>query len=144
VLSLVACTFNNRATFAVESPSNGDALVADFERYLSERGLRLQKKIDFEYPEQRKERRYFLGRTDSRIPINTYAAIPLDTAFSYVQLRLEQSGILFVDWIRISDRRYEPKPEHFEAVNAKIASDLKSRFGVDVRFNFIEPGGQAR
>lgn len=131
VLILSACTFLNKATFSIDSPSKSEKLLNTIENYFKELGLPLERKIDFSYPENRKERSYFLGRT--RGPI------PLHTTYSYVVLRVEESGVLYLDWIKISDTKQVPKPEYFEQAHTKIENDLKTRFGVDVKFKFIEP-----
>jgi len=130
ILPLNACTFSNIATFSVEGSAKPDELLNKIEIYLTGLGLQLERKVDLEYPEKKKERSYFLGR--ARDPV------PLHTTYSYLVLRLEESNVLYIDWIEISDTKRVPKPEYFDAMHKKIAADIKDHFGVIVKFRFIE------
>lgn len=131
MLGFAACTFLNEASFSIDSPASNEALLNNIENYFTEIGLKLERKIDFTYPEKRKEISYFLGRTQG--------PVPLHSTYSYVVLRLEESGVLYIDWIKISDTKQVPKPEYFQAAHERITKDLKTRFGVDVKFIFVEP-----
>jgi hypothetical protein len=130
IVSLAGCTFVNKATFSIDSPTNRESLLNDVDNYFTALGLHLGRKVDFTYPENRKERSYSLGRKQE--------PVPLHTTYSYVVLRLEESGILFIDWIRISDSKQVPKPEYFEATHKKMSDDLRERLGIEVKFNFVE------
>lgn len=127
---LCACTFGNRATFAVDSPSHPEQLLGDLERYFAQLGFQPQEKMDHEYPTRRKQRSYLLGRSQELMGLHRTS--------THVVLRLEQDASVLVDWVEISSTKRVPKPADFERTHAKIASDLKARFGIDTTFRFIE------
>jgi hypothetical protein len=126
---LAACTHVNKATFAIE-PQASDEMLRGVEECFRTLGFQLQRKIDFLYPETRKETTFFLGHRELNL---------LQSTYDHAVLRLEHSGILYVDWVEISDFRRELKPEAFAPLHAKIAADLKTRLGIDVVFRFIPP-----
>ena len=129
ILELSACIVRNKASFSVESSVTSDAMLNNMESYLADVGLKLERKTDYAFPEKRKERSYVLGRSlgPTRVHSN----------YSYVVLRLEETGVLYIDWI-FTDSKQVPRPEYFQATNEKIIQDLKEKFGVDVKFNFVE------
>lgn len=130
-LLLSACTFGNQATFAVDSSTDAERLLDDIERYFAQLGLQPKEKVDFEYPKKRKQRSYVLGHRQ-------FGLLGLHNAYQYVVLRLEETDRVYVDWLEISSTKRVPKPGDFDVTHAKIASDLKARFGVDMKFSFIE------
>ena len=105
-------------------------MLDDIERYFAQLGLQPRDRIDFEYPVKRKERSYFLGQRQG--------SVPLHTSYRLIVLRMEQPGQLYVDWIEISDTKRIARPGDFDLTHGKIASDLKARFGTEVKFSFIE------
>ncbi len=130
---LAACTSINKATFAIEpqEPVASDEMLRGVEECFRTLGVELQRKTDFLYPETRKETTYFLGHRE--LPL------ALQSTYRHAVLRLEHSGILYVDWVEITDLRRELKPEFFGPLHAKIAAELKTRLGIDVVFQFIPP-----
>jgi hypothetical protein len=128
---LAACTSINKATFAIEPQERvaSNDMLRGVEECFRSLGFQLQRKTNFLYPETRKETTYFLGHRE--LPL------ALQSTYRHAVLRVEQSGILYVDWIEITDLRRELKPEFFAPLHAKIAADLKTRLGIDVIFQFI-------
>ena len=104
---LAACTSINKATFAIEpqEPVASDEMLRGVEECFRTLGVELQRKIDFLYPETRKETTYFLGHRE--LPL------ALQSTYRHAVLRLEHSGILYVDWVEFTDLRRELKPELF-------------------------------
>ena len=94
-------------------------------------GFQMERKTEFLYPEARKETTYFLGHR--QLPL------ALQSTYRHAVLRLERTGILYVDWVEVTDYRRKLKPELFAALHAKIAADLKTRLGIDVVFEFVPP-----
>ena len=64
--------------------------------------------------------------------------MPLHTTYSLIVLRLEEPRQLYVDWVEISNTKRIARPGDFDLTHGKIASDLKARFGTEVKFSFIE------
>ena len=130
---LAACTSINKATFAIEPQERvaNDDMLRGVEECFHSLGFQLQRKTGFLYPETRKETSYFLGHRE--LPL------ALQSTYRHAVLRLEHSGILYVDWVEITDLGRELKPEFFAPLHAKIAADLKTRVGIDVVFQFIPP-----
>jgi hypothetical protein len=137
LMLVAACTAINKATFAIEPQEHiaSDEMLHGVEECFRTLGLQLQRKTDFLYPETRKESTYFLGHKE--LPL------AMQSTYHHAVLRLEHSGTLYVDWIEITDLRRELKPESFAELHRKIATDLKTRLGIDVVFQFIPPAPQS-
>jgi hypothetical protein len=132
LLVLVACTSVNKATFAIEPQTqiHGDEMLRGVEESFQGLGFELKQKTDFLYPETRKETTYFLSHR---------VRLAFQSTDQLAVLRLEHSGTLYVDWIEITDLRREINPGSFADLHAKIASDINTRLGVDVIFQFVPP-----
>lgn len=128
LLICAGCTAINKATFAIEPQEQiaGDALLAGVEDCFHSLGMELVRKTEYIYPESRKQTEYYLGHRE--LGFGFYST------YHHAFLRLEHSGVLYVDWIEIADAHRELKPEIFKEVHKKIADDLKIRLGVDVTF----------
>ena len=128
---LAACTFINKATFSIEPQEEvaRDEVLRGLEASFQDLGFQIQRKTDFLYPDSRKEATYFLGHRE--LPF------ALQSTYRHAALRLERSGVLYVDWVEISDYRRELKPDDFARLHAKIAADLKARLAVDVVFRLV-------
>src|SRR5256885_5171523 len=128
LMTLAACTSLNKATFAIDPQTQvtGDEMLRRVEESFQKLGFQLERKTDFLYPETRKETSYFLSHR--QLPLG------FQSTHHLAVLRLEHSGILYVDWIEITDLRRELKPAQFADLHAKIASDLETRYGLEVRF----------
>jgi len=136
LMLVAACTAINKATFAIEPQEHiaSDEMLHGVEECFQMLGLQLQRKTEFLYPETRKESTYFLGHKE--LPL------AMQSTYHHAVLRLEHSGTLYVDWIEITDLRRELKPESFAELHRKIATDLKTRLGIDLVFQFIPPAPQ--
>jgi hypothetical protein len=128
LLICAGCTVINKATFAIEPQKQiaGDALLTGLEDCFHTLGLELVRKTDYFYPEARKQSEYYLGHRE--------LALGFNSTYHHAVLRLELSGVLYVDWIEIADSKRELRPEIFMEVHKKIAEDLKTRLGVDLTF----------
>jgi len=136
LMLVAACTAINKATFAIEPQEHiaSDEMLHGVEECFRMLGLQLRRKTEFLYPEARKESTYFLGHKE--LPL------AMQSTYHHAVLRLEHSGTLYVDWIEITDLRRELKPESFAELHRKIATDLKTRLGIDLVFQFIPPAPQ--
>jgi hypothetical protein len=127
------CTFYNTHTFALEHADgvSADLVLDELERYFSQVGLRLDMKMHQIYPEDKRYTRYFLGQRGS--PLVFYSA------YDFLVLRRDPHRAVFIDWIRISDRREKVPPASFEATNEAILAALRRQLAITATFRFVEP-----
>lgn len=126
-----ACTFANKQAFGIDysNSKSSEVVMNEIESYFIELGFRLELKRHITYPKEERYSEFYLGT--HRLPI-------LYTAFDYVVLRLEEKDHLYIDWVRISDRKEKPPPGYFDNFYQKVATTIEDRTGVRVSFRLIE------
>lgn len=135
VFLIYGCTFLNKQSFEIDySDSKSPEIVMNtIESYFKELGFNLHRKTHFTYPNNEIRAEFFLGT--HRRPI-------LYTAFDHVFLRLEDGQRLYIDWVRISDRKETPPPGYFDEFYDQVAKTLQERIGVQVSFRLVEHKGK--
>jgi hypothetical protein len=130
ILIASGCTFYNKQSFQIEQSNSKspEVVMKEIESYFVEIGFKLEKRRHITYPKDEMYSQFFLGKHTKPL---------LYTAFDHVILRLNNGEQLFIDWVRISDKKEVPPPGYFDPFYKKVADTIESRTGVKVSFKLI-------